>query len=143
MRIEPKRLVLSAGLLMLCIGAATAEPIGVWRDRGGTLIRVAKCGAALCGTIEAMNPRNDPETGTPWVDKRNPDQTKRGEPLVGLQVFIGMSPSGPGRWSGRLYNTDDGMTLNGHLLHNGGDVLRVEGCVGSACGGENLQRAGR
>jgi uncharacterized protein (DUF2147 family) len=143
MRFGSKRFVVGAGLLLLTVGAASAEPIGLWRDKDGTVIRVAKCGAALCGTIEQMNPRNDPETGTPWVDKRNPSPTKRGEPLVGLKVFISMRPNGPGRWSGTLYNTDDGMSLNGHLIHNGGDVLRVEGCVGSACGGENLTRVGR
>ena len=50
-----------------------------------------------------------------------------------------MRPAGPGKWSGQLYNTDDGMTLSGNLIDAGPTVLRVEGCVGgSLCGGEDL-----
>ena len=35
------------------------------------------------------------------------------------------------------------MTVNGNLIDSGPTVLRVEGCVGSLCGGENLNRVGR
>jgi uncharacterized protein (DUF2147 family) len=131
-----------AATLLLSLGAALADPIGTWRDKDGTIIRIAKCGggAALCGTIMAMNPPNDPETGNPWTDKHNPEQTRRGEPLVGLKVFIDMEPAGPNKWSGRLYNTDDGRSLQGNLVDRGPNILRVEGCVGTRCGGENLSR---
>jgi uncharacterized protein (DUF2147 family) len=124
----------------LAVGAAVAEPLGLWRDNDGTTIRVQRCGAALCGVIVAMEPANDPETGHPWTDKHNPDQTKRGTPLIGLQVFVTMQSAGPGKWSGQLYNTDDGRSLRGNLIDRGPDVLRVEGCVGTRCGGENLTR---
>lgn len=135
----------SAGLLagafaLLSVGTAAAEPVGSWRDNDGTTIRIQRCGQALCGTIVAMTPPNDPETGYPWTDKHNPDQTRRGEPLIGLKVFIDMQPVGPGKWSGTLYNTDDGRSLRGNLVDRGPDILRVEGCVGTRCGGENLSR---
>jgi uncharacterized protein (DUF2147 family) len=131
-----------AAALVFAAGSALADPIGTWRDKDGTIIRIQKCGsgAALCGTITAMNPANDPETGNPWTDKYNPEQTKRGEPLIGLKVFIDMEPSGPNKWSGQLYNTDDGRSLRGNLLDRGPNILRVEGCVGTRCGGENLTR---
>ena len=133
----------SAGLLVLwCLGVgdAMAEPTGLWRDSSGTTIRVQRCGAALCGTIVSMSPANDPATGSPWTDKHNPDQTRHGVPLIGLKVFIDMQPAGSGKWSGQLYNTDDGRSLRGNLVDRGPDVLRVEGCVGARCGGENLTR---
>jgi uncharacterized protein (DUF2147 family) len=135
--------ICAAAILALGAGSALAEPLGLWRDRDGTTIRIARCGQALCGTIVSLEPRNDPETGAPWTDKHNPDQTKRGEPLVGLQVFIDMQPAGPGKWSGQLYNTDDGRSLRGNLVERGPEILRVEGCVGTRCGGENLTRIGR
>lgn len=123
---------------------AQADPLGLWLDKDGITIRVAQCGAALCGTVAAMPTRNDPETGQPWTDKRNPDPARRTRPLVGVQVFIAMRPAGPGKWSGQLYNTDDGMSLTGSLIDSGTDVLRVEGCVGAGlCGGENLRRVKR
>ncbi len=133
----------TAGALLigcLGIGAAAAEPVGLWRDSDGTTIRVQRCGPALCGTIVSMTPPNDPETGSPWTDKHNPDQTRRGTPLIGLKVFIDMQPNGTGKWSGQLYNTDDGRSLRGNLIDRGAEILRVEGCVGTRCGGENLTR---
>ena len=135
--------LLCVGVLLVSLPAA-ADPVGLWRDKDGATIRVQHCGSALCGTIVSMSPPNDPETGQPWTDKHNHDPGKRLRPLVGLQVFIAMRPAGPGKWSGQLYNTDDGMTLSGNLIDAGPAVLRVEGCVGgSLCGGENLSRVGR
>ena len=128
---------------MLAGGSPLAEPLGQWRDSDGTVIRVQRCGTALCGTIVSMTPPNDPETGQPWTDKFNPDQTRRGDLLIGRHVFIDMQPAGPGKWSGTLYNTDDGRSLRGNLIERGPDLLRVEGCVGTRCGGENLSRLGR
>ena len=136
---------LAVGLMtwLALLGVAAAEPLGLWRDSDGTTIRVQRCGPALCGIIVGMTPPNDPGTGQPWTDKHNPDQTRRGEPLIGLPVFINMLPAGPGKWTGTLYNTDDGKSLRGNLLDRGPDLLRVEGCVGTRCGGEDLTRVGR
>jgi uncharacterized protein (DUF2147 family) len=119
---------------------AAADPRGLWRDKDGTTIRVQRCGAALCGTIVGLSPRLDPATGRPWTDKHNPDPARRARPLVGVPVFIAMRPSGPGKWSGRLYNSDDGQSLEGHLIDAGPATLRVEGCAMGLCGGEDLSR---
>ena len=62
---------------------------------------------------------------------------------LACRVFIAMRPAGSGKWSGQLYNTDDGMTVSGNLIDSGPAVLRVEGCVGNLCGGEDLKRVGR
>jgi len=51
-----------------------------------------------------------------------------------------MMPDGPGRWSGWLYNTEDGKTYPGHLLELGPATIRVEGCALGICGGRNLTR---
>src|ERR1044072_3527689 len=110
--------LLAAGALLVG-GPGAAEPVGLWRDKDGTTIRVQPCGPALCGTIVSMASANDPETGLPWTDKHNQDPAKRLRPLVGLQVFIAMKPAGQGRWSGQLYNTDDGMMLTGNLIDAG------------------------
>lgn len=137
------RFAAAMAIVLGTVGATAADPLGVWRNKSGTSIRVAPCGTALCGTIAAVDPPNDPATGYPWTDKNNPNETRRGEPLIGTQVFIDMQPSGAGRWTGRLYNTDDGRGLSGNLVDRGPDTLRVEGCVGTRCGGENLRRVGR
>jgi uncharacterized protein (DUF2147 family) len=136
------RFAVAAMIMLGAVNVAAADPLGAWRDRDGATIRVHHCGNALCGTIIAMEPPNDPSTGNPWTDKHNPDETKRGEPLIGLQVFIDMQPAGPGKWTGRLYSTNDGHGLRGNLIDRGPNTLRVEGCVGSRCGGRDLRRVG-
>jgi uncharacterized protein (DUF2147 family) len=135
--------VLSVVTIWALAGAAHADPVWLWRDKDGTTIRVSHCGAALCGTIVSLKTRLDPETGKPWTDKHNEDAARQGRPLAGVQVFISMKPSGAGKWSGRLYDSDSGKTLDGHLVEAAPGSLRVEGCVGSLCGGEDLSPAGR
>jgi uncharacterized protein (DUF2147 family) len=54
-----------------------------------------------------------------------------------------MQPSGPNKWSGRIYNADDGSTYASSVSVAGPDTLRVEGCVGALCGGESWTRVGR
>ena len=60
----------------------------------------------------------------------------------GLPLFTGMRPSGPNKWSGQIYNADDGGTYASSVSMAGSDSLRVEGCVGALCGGETWTRFG-
>ena len=63
--------------------------------------------------------------------------------MIGLPLFRGMQPSGPNRWSGLIYNADDGNSYASNISVSGPDTLRVEGCVGMLCGGENWTRSAR
>jgi uncharacterized protein (DUF2147 family) len=119
-------------------GAALADPRGLWLAQDGARVRVSSCGRALCGTIASSKSAVDPATGQPWTDKHNPDPAKRSRPLVGVQVFA-MMPDGQGKWSGSLYNADDGHTYQGHVLETDRNTIRVEGCAG-LCGGQNMKR---
>jgi uncharacterized protein (DUF2147 family) len=53
---------------------------------------------------------------------------------------MSMRPDGPGKWTGQLYNMDDGKTYTGNLIEVGPDAVRIEGCFLGVCGGENLSR---
>ena len=121
-------------------GAAAASPVGLWRAKDGGQIRVAACGKALCGFVVTTHPKIDPKTGRPPVDKHNPDPAKRHRPLVGMQILFGMAPSAAGEWSGELYNDDDGHTYRGKIRELGPKAIRIEGCAGALCGGEELSR---
>ena len=103
-------------------------------------MKVGPCGAGLCATIASPKSTVDPETGRPWTDKYNPDPAQRGRPLVGVPVLYGLVPDGPGRWSGRLYNVDNGNSYAGRLLELGPATIRVEGCAIGICGGRNMTR---
>jgi uncharacterized protein (DUF2147 family) len=121
-------------------GTALADPKGLWLAQDGAHVRVASCGAALCATIATPKSRVDPETGLPWTDKNNPDPAQRNRPLVGVPVLYSLVPDGPGKWTGRLYNVDNGNSYAGHLLELDARTIRVEGCAIGICGGQNMSR---
>jgi uncharacterized protein (DUF2147 family) len=54
-----------------------------------------------------------------------------------------MRPSGANKWSGQIYNADDGNSYASNIAVSGPDRLRVEGCVGALCGGETWTRTAR
>ena len=134
---------LFATIVMVCtsMGVAVADPTGLWLARDGAHVEIAPCGNELCGVLVSASSPIDPATGRPWADKNNIDPNLRNRPLVGVQVLIAMRPNGVGKWSGRLYNRDDGKTYTGYLNELDARTIRVEGCVLSIlCGGENMTR---
>ena len=102
-------------------------------------MKVGPCGAALCATIAAPNPLTIRRPAGPG-QQNNPDPAQRGRRLVGVPVLYGLVPDGPGRWSGRLYNVDNGNSYAGRLLELGPTTIRVEGCAIGICGGQNMKR---
>lgn len=125
---------------LVSAGSAAADPRGLWLAEDGAKVRVNFCARALCATLASPKSSIDPATGAAWTDKNNIDPALRGRPLVGVFVLSGMLPDGPGRWSGELYNTDDGHTYSGHLVEIDRTTIRIEGCVLGICGGKNLSR---
>ncbi|MES2196201.1 MAG: DUF2147 domain-containing protein [Pseudomonadota bacterium] len=124
--------------------AQASEATGVWLTQAGDArVRVSKCGGGICGIIVGLRDPIDPATGKPQVDDKNPNPALKKRPMIGLPLFNGMQPSGPNRWSGQIYNADDGSTYVSHVSLAGPDTLKVEGCIGALCGGENWTRAGR
>jgi len=77
------------------------------------------------------------------VDDKNPNPALARRPMIGLPLFTDMRIAGPNKWSGRIYNADDGGTYSSTISVAGADALRVEGCVGMLCGSETWSRAGR
>lgn len=117
---------------------------GTWLTQAGDArVRVGKCGAGICGVVVWLREPTDPANGKPQVDDKNPNPALRRRPMIGLPLFSDMEPTGPNRWSGRIYNADDGSTYASNVSLAAPNVLKVEGCVGAICGGENWTRAGR
>jgi uncharacterized protein (DUF2147 family) len=125
-------------------GALAADPAGTWLTQtGGSRIRVADCGGALCGTIIWLKEPNDPDTGKPKTDKNNSDASKRDRALIGVQIVLGMKPAGADKWTGQVYNAEDGKTYSGNLTYAGGDTLQLQGCAlgGLVCKSQTWTRA--
>jgi uncharacterized protein (DUF2147 family) len=110
--------------------AAAADAFGTWLtgDKEGQ-VRIVNCGGALCGNLVWLKEPNDPATGRPKTDKHNADASKQSRPLLGVPVVLAMKPSGPGQWSGEVYNAEDGKTYSGSFALTGSDTADLKGCV--------------
>ena len=139
-------IAISAALLAAPSAQAqgTGEPGGIWLTQAGDArVRVSKCGGGICGVIVGLKQPIDPATGKPQVDDKNPNPALKNRPIIGLHLFSGMHATGPGKWSGKIYNADDGSTYASNVSVTGPNSLRVEGCVGAFCGGETWSRVGQ
>jgi uncharacterized protein (DUF2147 family) len=130
------------GLICLSSAAVAGAPEGTWlSEDGGTKVHLGHCGGKLCGTVVWLDVPNDPQTGKPKTDKHNPDPAKRARPLLGLQVVQGLTPNGPNKWSGQIYNADDGNTYSAHMMPET-NTAKVQGCVlGVLCKTQSWKRA--
>ena len=130
------------GLLAGATPAFAAEPIGTWAtENGRSHVRISSCGGAVCGSIVWLKEPNDPDTGKPKTDKNNADEAKRARALIGTPIVLSMKPNGADKWSGEVYNAENGKTYQSYIKLKSPDMLRIEGCVfGFLCGGEDWTR---
>ena len=119
-----KQPILAAvGLVLLTIPAQAqpADPSGTYlSETGETRVRIARCGAAYCGTIIS--------TQGEAKDVNNPDPKLKGRNLVGIQMISNIQPTADG-FTGQLYNYKDGKTYNGKMSFAGGKAMQLSGCV--------------
>jgi uncharacterized protein (DUF2147 family) len=142
------RFVVAFACLMALAPVAKAQssgdPSGIWlTQKGDARVHVSKCGGGICGVVVWLRDPTNPATGKPEVDDKNPNPALAKRPMIGLPLFSGMQTTGPGKWSGKIYNADDGGTYASNVAVTGPDTLKVEGCLGAFCGGETWTRFGR
>lgn len=103
--------VLAAALSLASVAAIAADASGVWlRDTGASKVKIAACGAALCGHIV-------------WLKDAATSPAKLGE-----KIFFDMKPDGDNYWAGSAYNPEDGKTYTGKMALSG-NTLTTKGCV--------------
>lgn len=99
--------------------SGAAAPIeGQWRSPGGnSIIAIAPCGSALCGTVT-------------WAsEKAKKDAAKTTSQLVGTQLLTAVQPVSEGRWQGRLFIPDKNMRVTAKIMLAGSSQLKVSGCL--------------
>ena len=112
--------------------------LGTWSNEDGKAkVNIFDCGGSYCGKIvwlrEPDYPRGDKRgmAGKPRVDRDNPDRTKRGRQLLGLQIMEGFVYSGNDVWSkGRIYDPESGKTYKGKITLVSPKRLHLRGYVG-------------
>ena len=122
-----------AGIL-LSAGIACADPTGEWMtQKGYAKIRIENCGTSFWGAVAW-----EQKAG---VDSKNPDPSKRTRPTLGMPVLLDMKPVEANKWSGQIYNSEDGQIYSSNISLANPDLLQVRGCVlGFLCGGEDWTR---
>jgi uncharacterized protein (DUF2147 family) len=124
--------------------ALAADPLGTWYTEGNeSQIRITNCGGALCGALVWLREPNDPVTHRPKIDSENTDPKLAKRPLVGVQIVLGMRPTGtPNEWKGKVYNAKDGNTYTGFFTMTGADTAILKGCaLGFICKSQTWTRA--
>ena len=102
--------------------AQAQDATGTWLTASGeTRVRIAPCGANVCGTVIWTK-------NTAQKDENNPNAALKNRSVVGINM-ITMKPDGNRKWSGTLYNPQDGKTYSGSLTLNDANSLSLSGCV--------------
>ena len=118
-----------AGALSALLLTATAWAApgleGRWITASGNLeVEIAPCGAALCGTVTRVLGNRSMTPGGGEMKSVDP------RPALGMTVLHDLvrddtAPEvGPARWTGRLYNREDGKTYH-CLVTPDGDTLQL------------------
>jgi uncharacterized protein (DUF2147 family) len=127
-----RMLLLAAAVLLLVLGSSCGtasaqsadDAFGVWLNpENGSNIEFYKCGGdALCAKLTKV-------TDGQKTDDKNPDPAKRNQPIVGLVIMENARRSGANKWSGSLYNRENGKSYSGTITVQSKDRLDLSGCV--------------
>jgi uncharacterized protein (DUF2147 family) len=142
------KLLLAIAAVFLSVAQVSAEtandPTGIWLTQAGDAkIRVNHCGGSLCGTIVWLKAPIDPATGKPHVDNKNTNPSLAKRSIIGINIFNRMKSVAQNKWSGTIYNADNGKSYSSDVTVAGPRKLEVRGCVMSIlCGGETWTKIG-
>lgn len=134
--------IVVGALLMTSTSALAQEPdpAGYWVTPDfSSIIEVAPCGdsGALCAELVWLY---ELATGRrSRLDKKNPNESLRDRPMVGLSLFRNMTPTDSG-WKGRIYNPGDGRSYRTSITQPDINRLRLRGCWGPFCKRQTWRR---
>ena len=112
---------------------AANDIAGLWLPSSGKArvnIYLAKNGKYY-GKIVWLREPNDPKTGVAKLDKNNPDEVKRKEPLMSFLLLKGFSYKENGTYDeGTIYDPESGTTYKSTIEMPDKNTLNVRGFVG-------------
>lgn len=120
--------------------AQASEPVtGRWvtADKDA-VIKIGKCGKALCGTIEKF--LIPPPGGNNQRDVNNADPGKRKRRLIGTPILSDLTADSD-VWRGQVYDPKTGRTYTAEVRRKGAGTLAVKGCFGPLCQTQEWKKA--
>jgi uncharacterized protein (DUF2147 family) len=111
-------------VLGTAVYAQTAEDaFGVWLNpENKSHTEFYKCGDGLCAKIAKV-------VDGQKTDDKNPDESKKNRPIVGLVIMQGAKKTGANKWAGSLYNRADGKSYSGTITVKSKNEVDLSGCV--------------
>lgn len=125
-------------LFLLCSSASSPQIssggdaiLGVWlTGTGKGKIKIYKEGDKYYGKLVWLRDPNY-ENGTPKVDKHNPDNSKKNNPLLGILNLRHFTFAGKNKWEdGKIYDPENGKEYSCKIELVNENTLEVRGYVG-------------
>ena len=108
-----------------------------WNQEKEAQIEIYACDGKYCGKIVWLIQPNYPAEdqkgmgGKPRVDRENPDPTKKGRSILGMDLLWGFTFSGGNLWEGgNIYDPREGKTYKCKMTLETPDQLKVRGFLG-------------
>jgi len=123
-------------LAIICIATSTFAQadniLGTWitADKKGNVEIYKKTSGAYYGKIVWMAEPNDPATGKPQLDSKNPDASKHNQTILGSLTFINFTYDDGEYTGGKIYDCRDGKMYTGKLWLNADGTLSMRGYIG-------------
>lgn len=123
------------GMLLLVARTFAVEPeadaiLGQWYTEGDeSIVEIYKSGECYCGKIIWLKEPTNSD-GSEKVDANNPDESKRGRKVLGIDILSGFKYESKGAWgSGRIYDPNNGKTYSCNARLKKGK-LNIRGYIG-------------
>ncbi len=128
-----KRLLSIVSLILIATAsfAQADKLLGTWMTADKKAhIEMYKSNDIYYGKIVWLAEPNDPATGKPKVDSKNPDVSKRSQPILGSIIFLNFKYDDEEYIDGKIYDAREGKTYTGKLWINSDGKLSMRGYIG-------------
>lgn len=109
--------------------------LGVWwNQEKEAQIEIYQSGSSYSGKIVWLKEPNDPETGKPKLDKKNPDAKLRSRAILGSDLLFGFTfNKSEKEWAGgTIYDGREGKSYKCYISLNADGSLKVRGYIGAS-----------
>lgn len=122
-------------LLFLLLGtnlfAQADKIIGTWLSSDKKAhVEIYKTNEIYYGKIVWLSEPNEPSTGKPKLDVKNPDASKRSQTILNSLVFYNFKYVDNEYTGGKIYDCRDGKIYTGKLWLNSDGTLSMRGYIG-------------
>lgn len=133
-------LVFGLGAVSPALAVEPTDVVDTWAtaptEKGYAKVKVFEENGKYFGEIIWLQkPTFEESEGPEWAgkektDRKNPDEKKRSQPIVGLRIVKDMKYAGDGLWEGgTIYDPENGKTYKSKMTLDG-DTLNVRGFIG-------------